>query len=74
MKIYVSLTSIYDNQSSLLFTLKSIESQTRQPDKCYVYLSEEPYLLDKGFINKQMNPELREYLSTERCSELFEIK
>lgn len=72
MKVYVSLTSIYDNQTSLLMTLKSIESQTRLPDKCYLYLSEEPYLLDKGFNGKQMNPDLKVYLNNH--STLFEIR
>lgn len=52
MKVYISLTSIFDNQKSLLQTLQTILHQTHKPDKCYLYLSTEPYLLDKGFEHK----------------------
>jgi hypothetical protein len=52
--IYVSLTSIYKNQNELYLTLKSILSQTQKPDKIFVYLSEEPYILDDGFKNKKI--------------------
>ncbi len=48
-KIYVSLTSIFDNQVRLLRTLQSILDQSRVPDLVFLYLSEEPYLKDKGF-------------------------
>jgi len=51
MKVYVSLTSIFQNQLILLKTLQSIINQTLLPDKIYLYLSKEPYLLDKGFTN-----------------------
>lgn len=63
-KLYVSVTSIFQNQRILLETLKSIENQTRKPDKIYLYLSEKPYLLDKGFKNKKFGryPYLKEYL------------
>lgn len=50
--VYISLTSIYDNQEILLKTLISIKNQKTTPSKCFIYLSEEPYLLDKGFKNK----------------------
>ncbi len=50
--IYVSLTSIYSNQDILLKTLLSIINQTRPPNKIYLNLSEEPFILDKGFANK----------------------
>jgi predicted O-methyltransferase YrrM len=50
--IYVSLTSIYENQDRLLETLKSIINQSKKPDKIYLYLSEEPYILDDGFKNR----------------------
>ena len=71
MKVYVSLTSIYDNQSALLSTLKSISSQTTKPDKCFLYLSENAYLLDKGFKNRELNTDLHGFLSR---NDLFEIK
>lgn len=52
--IYVSLTSIFSNQSILLNTLKSLLDQTLKPNKIFLYLSEEPYLLDNGFANKKI--------------------
>lgn len=50
--LYISLTSIFSNQSILLKTLESIMKQTLMPNKIFLYLSEEPYLLDTGFENK----------------------
>jgi len=71
MKIYISLTSIFQNQNILLKTLKSIKEQTLKPNKCIIYLSEEPYLLDAGFKDKTINNELNIFLKE---NELFEIK
>lgn len=51
-KVYISLTSIFNNQHILLQTLCSIITQSVKPDKIFLYLSEEPYLLDTGFKNK----------------------
>jgi hypothetical protein len=51
-RIYVSLTSIFKNQDFLLKTLKSILKQTKKPDKIFLHLSEEPYILDSGFKNR----------------------
>ena len=70
MKIYISLTSIFQNQNILLKTLKSIKEQTLKPNKCIIYLSEEPYLLDAGFKDKIINNELNILLKE---NELFEI-
>lgn len=50
--IYVSLTSIFKNQDFLLNTLVSILKQSKRPDKIFLYLSEEPYILDSGFENR----------------------
>jgi 2-polyprenyl-3-methyl-5-hydroxy-6-metoxy-1,4-benzoquinol methylase len=72
MKVYISLTSIYDNQEELLATLRSIREQTIKPDKCYIYLSEAPYLLDKGFKDQQLNQKLAKYLK--RHKDLFTVK
>ena len=47
--IYISLTSIYQNQRVLLKTLNSIINQTLLPNRIFVYLSKEPYLMDTGF-------------------------
>jgi hypothetical protein len=47
--IYVSLTSIFQNQDIMYETLLSIKNQTMKPDKICIYLSKEPYLLDTGF-------------------------
>jgi len=49
LPIYVSITSIYKNQERLYNTLISLKNQTLTPDKIFVYLSEEPFLLDEGF-------------------------
>ena len=52
MKVYISLTSIFKNQDILFKTLKSILKQSQLPDKIFLYLSEEPYILDYGFKEK----------------------
>ncbi len=64
MNIYVSLTSIYQKQHLLLLTLQSILLQTLLPTKCFIYLSEEPYLIDKGFKNKKLNDDLQKFIDT----------
>ena len=52
---YVSLTSIYQNQSRLYQTLNDVvHTQTLLPEKIFIQLSEEPYLRDIGFKNKQI--------------------
>ena len=71
MKKYISITSIYDNQDKLIYTLQSILEQTILPDKCYIFLSEEPYLKDIGFKNKKItNNNLKKIIS----NKIFEIK
>ncbi len=63
-KIYISLTSIFQNQTILLETLKSIGNQTLKPDKIYLYLSEDPFLLDLGFKDKIItNSELNNFVN-----------
>jgi hypothetical protein len=65
--IYISLTSIFDNQYILLKTLISIKNQTLKPNKCYIYLSENKYLLDKGFKNKKItNIDLNNFIKTNK--------
>ena len=71
MKIYVSLTSIFQKQNLLLETLKSILAQTVLPDKCFIYLSEEPYLLDTGFKDKKINKDLSDFINS---NTIFKIK
>lgn len=71
--IYVSVTTIFQNQNILLNTLQSIASQTQLPDKVFIYLSEEKYLLDKGFTEKKItNKNLLHFLSNNK--KLFHIK
>lgn len=53
--VYVSITSIYQRQSALIATLNSIINQTMKPDRIFLYLSEEPYLLDSGFKDKTIS-------------------
>jgi hypothetical protein len=64
------VTSIFQRQDKLLKTLKSIINQTLLPNKCYIYLSTEPYLLDKGFKDKIINIELSNFLNK---NNIFEI-
>ncbi len=52
--VYVSLTSIASNEDVLLTTLRSLLSQSVTPDKIYLFLSEEPYLLDRGFKGRRL--------------------
>ena len=52
--VYISLTSIFNQQDTLLQTLQSIMKQTRLPDKIFLYLSEESYILDTGFKDKKI--------------------
>lgn len=73
MNVYISLTSIFQNQSELLKTLISIKQQSLLPKKVFLYLSEEPYLLDMGFTNKNITHEpLRKFLSNNQV--LIEIR
>ena len=70
--VYVSLTSIFQNQEILFKTLLSIKNQTFKPQKCFIYLSEEPYLLDTGFKNKIItNHNLKLFL--ENNDNLFQV-
>ena len=71
MNIYISLTSIYQKQNLLLDTLRSIKNQKLQPNKCYIFLSVEPYLLDYGFKNKELNKNLQQYVDN---NDVFEIR
>jgi hypothetical protein len=52
--VYISLTSIFINQEILLKALQSIMQQTRLPDKIFLHLSEESYLIDTGFLDKKI--------------------
>lgn len=52
--VYISLTSVFERQHILLETLKWLSKQTKQPDKIFLYLSEEPYILDTGFKKKKI--------------------
>lgn len=54
LPVYISLTSIFKNQNILLQTLQSIIKQSKKPDKIFLWLSEEPYMLDEGFKNKKI--------------------
>lgn len=55
--VYISLTSIFNNQHSLQQTLQSIINQTRKPDKIFLYLSEDKSFFDNGFTNKKITNE-----------------
>lgn len=72
--LYVGITSIFQNQSILLETLKSVERQTRKPDICFLFLSEEPYLLDMGFRTKSILPQLKEYIDFNKWMQIKWVK
>lgn len=73
--IYISLTSIFKNQYNLLLTLKSIIEQTKKPDKIYLYLSEEPFILDSGFQDKKItNIELLEFINNNPIIDIKWVK
>ena len=46
--VYISLTSIYNTQDYLFNTLQTVLTQSRKPDKIFLYLSEDPYILDES--------------------------
>lgn len=54
LPVYVSITSIYQRQPTLLETLKSLMNQTKRPDKIFLNLSTKPHLLDSGFPGKKI--------------------
>ena len=56
--LYLSLTSIKGNEISLYHTIKSIANQTVKPDRCFLYLSEEAYMLDSGFKDRKIDDHL----------------
>ena len=73
--IYISLTSIFKNQDILLKTLQSIMKQTRLPDKIFLYLSEESYLLDTGFKDKKItNSNLLKFINDNSIIDIKWVK
>jgi hypothetical protein len=71
MNVYVSLTTIKQNESIVVETLQSIAAQTQLPDKCFIFLSEDPYLLDSGFANGTIGSPLTEFM---KSNPLFELR
>jgi len=71
MTAYISITSIFQRQDKLFKCLQSVLNLETKPTKCFIYLSEEPYLLDQGFKNKEItNDNLKQILQ----NNLFEVK
>jgi hypothetical protein len=71
MNVYVSLTAIKQNEISVVETLQSISAQTQLPDKCFIFVSETPYLLDTGFENGTVGSQLSEFI---KSNPLFELR
>jgi hypothetical protein len=72
MNLYVSLTSIFQRQQYLVKCLKSILNLNLKPNKCFIFLSENPYLIDEGFKNKIItNNHLKNIIDN---NSIFEIK
>ena len=73
--IYISITSIFKNQDILLKTLQSILKQTILPDKIFLYLSEESYLLDDGFKDKYItNKNLLDFINNNSIIDIKWVK
>lgn len=70
MNIYVSVASIFDKQHVLIKALHSIANQKTKPCKCFINLSEEPNILDKGFKDRKMSEALNRYIES---NDLFQI-
>ena len=70
MNVYVSLTTVKQNEARVVETLQSINAQTQLPDKCFIFLSETPYLLDQGFANGTMGSELSDFIGSHPLFEL----
>src|SRR6266436_3222300 len=71
MNVYVSLTTIKQNEARVVETLQSMAAQTQLPDKCFIFLSEAPYLLDPGFTNGTIGSHLSEFM---KSNPLFELR
>lgn len=75
LPVYISLTSIFENQDILLQTLQSIMKQTRLPDKIFLYLSEESYILDTGFKDKKItNSKLLKFINDNSIIDIIWVK
>ncbi|HYW71177.1 MAG TPA: hypothetical protein VE961_09090 [Pyrinomonadaceae bacterium] len=69
MNVYVSLTTIKQNETTVGETLQSLTAQTQLPDKCFIFLSEDPYLLDPGFTGGTIDQRLSQFM---KANPLFE--
>ena len=71
MNVYVSLATIKQNETCIVETLQSIAGQTLPPTRCLIFLSEDAYLLDTGFTNGSIGPQLAEFMES---NPLFELR
>jgi hypothetical protein len=73
--VYISLTSIFQNQDILLQTLQYLRNQTIIPDKIFLYLSTAPYLLDDGFKEKKItNSKLYNLINNDPIYEVIWVR
>jgi predicted O-methyltransferase YrrM len=58
--VYVSMTTIFQRQRQCAQALLGLLQQTVQPKQIYLFVSEKPYLLDKGIRRYCLDPTLAE--------------
>ena len=58
--LYVSMTTIFQRQKQCAQAILSLLQQTVVPKQIYLYVSEKPYLLDKGIRRFCLDPSLTE--------------
>jgi hypothetical protein len=58
--VYISLTTIFQRQRQCAQAIQSLLQQTLAPKKIYLFVSDKPYLLDKGIRQYCLDPSLTE--------------
>ena len=64
IEFVISMTTISTRQRHCIKTLKCLLEQTRLPDAIHLYVSEDPYLLDKGISKESLDSSLHELIQS----------